>query len=76
MFIAGAVPLYGISRLSLHMLVIGLEGHVPHIAKGALYYVVGIRVSESKPPCSKLCCHQPRFADMRHGSAPSCCFTS
>ena len=47
MFIAGAVPLYGISRLSIHMLVIGLEGHVPHIAKGALYYVVGIRVSMS-----------------------------
>lgn len=45
MFIAGAVPLYGISRLSIHLLVIGLEGHVPHIAKGALYYVVGIRVS-------------------------------
>ena len=44
MFIAGTVPLYGISRLSLHLLVTGLESHVPHIAKGALYYVVGIRV--------------------------------
>ena len=45
MFVAGTVPLYGISRLSLHLLVTGLESHVPHIAKGALYYVVGIRVS-------------------------------
>ena len=44
MFIAGTVPLYGISRLSLYLLVTGLESHVPHIAKGALYYVVGIRV--------------------------------
>ena len=45
MFIAGTVPLYGISRLSIHLLVTGLESHVPHIAKSALYYVVGIRVS-------------------------------
>ena len=45
MFVAGTVPLYGISRLSLHLLVIGLESRVPHIAKGALYYVVGIRVT-------------------------------
>ena len=74
MFIAGAVPLYGISRLSLHMLVIGLEGHVPHIAKGALYYVVGIRVSKSKPLYYQLCCHQPLSADLQHMSAPSCCF--
>lgn len=44
MFIAGTVPLYGISRLGLYLLVTGLESHVPHIAKGALYYVVGIRV--------------------------------
>ncbi len=45
-FIAGTVPLYGISRLSIHLLVTGLENHVPHIAKSALYYIVGIRVSE------------------------------
>lgn len=52
MFIAGTVPLYGISRLSLHLLVTGLESHVPHIAKGALYYVVGIRVRLSLCYCT------------------------
>lgn len=41
-FIAGTVPLYGISRLVMYLLVVGLEKHF--VARGALYYVVGLRV--------------------------------
>ncbi|BDA50989.1 Mechanosensitive ion channel protein 4 [Coccomyxa sp. Obi] len=40
-FIAGTVPLYGVSRLVMHLLVVGLESHF--VARGALYYVVGLR---------------------------------
>lgn len=41
-FIAGTVPLYGVSRLVMHLLVVGLESHF--VARGALYYVLGLRV--------------------------------
>lgn len=41
-FIAGTVPLYGISRLVMYLLVVGLESNF--VARGALYYVVGLRV--------------------------------
>ncbi|KAK9902061.1 hypothetical protein WJX75_002988 [Coccomyxa subellipsoidea] len=40
-FIAGTVPLYGISRLVMYLLVVGLESNF--VARGALYYVVGLR---------------------------------
>lgn len=43
LFIAFTVPLYGISRLTLHLVVLGLESHI--VARSALYYIVGIRVS-------------------------------
>ena len=43
LFVAFTVPLYGISRLTLHVVILGLESHI--VSRGALYYIVGIRVS-------------------------------
>ncbi len=42
LFIAGTIPLYGVSKLVVHALVVGFESYPP--ARGAIYYVIGIKV--------------------------------
>ena len=61
-FIAGTVPLYGISRLVMYLLVVGLESNF--VARGALYYVVGLRVRYfMRPHC---CLAAFLYADNTH----------
>ena len=41
LFVGGTVPLYGISKLVVHLLVVICESYPP--ARGAIYYVIGIK---------------------------------
>ena len=47
LFIAGTAPLYGFSRLVVYVLIVGSERY--HPLRGAIYYVIGIRVRAHAP---------------------------
>ena len=49
LFVGGTVPLYGISKLVVHLLVVICESYPP--ARGAIYYVIGIKACACRLSC-------------------------